>query len=189
MIRECAFDPQSGAPLGEERHYPASWTVGARSPEYHETAAWTDSREGALTNGELVSTKQGLLAYFKRTYRAVHGDPDAKVERAAALAFHRLKATQDTALDSFVWYATAERLARKGIWSVWMLDHANPRCPLCRSGVRFREAVWSLEAICVAEPHQHGCVDEAIHDRVADLYGQAFSERIETVCVLTPARK
>ncbi|MFC5970091.1 hypothetical protein ACFPYI_01985 [Halomarina salina] len=182
MIQEQAFDPQSGAPLTEERHYPGSYRIGVRTPIPHPLSNWTSSREGALTNGELRSAQQGLLGYFRRIHRLVR-EPDPALDRAAALALKRLKAGPNT-IDALTWYALAEYLARQGYWVAWMLDHVNARCPHCASRVKFRPAVDRLEAVCASAPMDHGAVDEAIRERVAEMYEAAFDDTIEEFRVL-----
>jgi hypothetical protein len=177
MIQESSFDPQSGAPLSEQRHYPGAYDHGVRTPVYHPTSEWEAGREGALTNGELRSAQQGLLGYFRRVQRRVR-EPDPTLDRTAALALKRLKAATD-AIDTFVWYALAERLAAKGHWTAWMLDHVNARCPQCSSRVKFRPAVGRLEAVCASAPSDHGAVDEAVRDRVAEIYEAAFDDALE----------
>ena len=182
MIQESAFDPQSGAPLTEERHYPGSYRVGVRTPIPHPVSNWHLGREGALTNGELRSAQQGLLGYFRRVHRNVRA-PDPQLDQSAALGLKRIKAASD-AIDALVWYVLAERLAEKGHWVAWMLDHVNARCPQCSSRVKFRPAVGGLEAICASSPSDHGTVDEKIHDRVAEIYLAAFDEDLEEFRVL-----
>ncbi|MFD1515096.1 hypothetical protein [Halomarina rubra] len=182
MIQQHAFDPQSGAPLSRDRHYPGAYRHGVRTPLNHPNAEWDDSREGALTNGELRSAQQGLLGYFRRVQRQVR-QPEPSIDRQAALALKRLKAATD-AIDTFVWYALAEYLARQGHWVAWMLDHTHARSPHCASRVKFRPAVGRLEAVCASAPKAHGAVDEAIRDRVGDIYTAAFDEDLQEFRVL-----
>jgi hypothetical protein len=181
MIQDRAFDPGSGAPLSPDKDYPpgarAGRDQGARTPVEHPHAAWTRGREGALTNGELVSSAEGLLGYFRRSHRQVR-PPAAGLDCAAALAIKRLKAADDRAMDALVWYALAERLARKGHWTAWMLDHAIPRCPRCRSQLKFRPGVDGLEGVCASAPNRHGAVDGAIREHIRVLYDAAFDESI-----------
>lgn len=192
MLDEMRFDPQSGAPLSDLKHYPGTYNCGVRIPDQHPDAEWTAAREGALTNGELVSAQQGLLGYFRRSQRQQREEPEPAMDRAAALALKRLRSEFPRALDAMVWYALAERLARKGFWASWMLDHANPRCPhptqhdeggavvaRCGSRVKFRAGVDHLEAICASSPSEHGAVDERVRERVASIYRGTFDEPVE----------
>ena len=181
MIQEAAFDPESGAPLSREKHWTPWHRVGVRTPVEDPQAEWHAGREGALTNGELQSSQQGLLGYFRRVHRDAR-DPNPELDRTAALALKRLKSVDATdhaaagALDAIVWLALAERLAAKGHWVAWMLDHFVPRCPHCASALKFRRGVWALEAVCASSPNRHGTVDDAIHDAVATLYRAAFDD-------------
>lgn len=135
-----------------------------------------------MTNGELVSSADGLLGYFRRVHRDVRSEPDPALDRAAALAIKRVRGAESSqgdpvgehALDCMVWYAVAERLARKGHWTAWMLDQTIPRCPRCRSALKFRPGVDGLEGVCASSPSRHGSVDEAIREHVRELYGAAF---------------
>jgi len=181
MIQEQAFDPATGAPLSEERHYP-DHGVPCRQPEFDATVAkfWSTGREGALTNGELVSSLQGLLGYFRRVQRELRA-PNPELDRAAATALRRLKSATDqrgdprrNAIDSIVWYALAERLARQDFWTAWMLDAAIPRCPHCHSRLKFRGGIDNLEGVCASSPSRHGSVDDAIHEAIAAVYDAAF---------------
>lgn len=194
MIQDQAFDPASGAPLAETKEYTpgpndpreshAGRDQGARLVVEDATAVsadWVDEREGSLTNGELISAAEGLLGFFRRTHRQVR-PPNVSADRAAALAIKQVKATEsdDNYLDAMVWYTVAERLAAKGYWSAWMLDHAVPRCPhptatgRCGSALKFRPGVEHLEGVCASSPGRHGAVDDAIRDRVRTLYADAF---------------
>lgn len=180
MIGPVAFDPDSGAPLSEDRYYHPDFSggrdVGAATPEPHPLAAWDGSREGALTNGELRSSGVGLTAYFRRM-RSNAGLP-AAIDSPAALAIKQLKATD--AIDAFVWLAAAERLATNGHWSAWMLDHYVPRCPHCASRCKF-DASKSPEPRCASAPNDHGHVGVDIRDRVGELYVAAFDEQYRAI--------
>lgn len=205
MIQDQAFDPASGAPLASTKEY----TPGANDPrESHSgrdqgarevvenpmavCSDWVAEREGSLTNGELVSSEHGLLGYFRRTHRQVR-EPLPELDRAAATTFRKIKAIteDDTAYDATIWYVAAERLAAKGYWSVWMLDHATPRCPhptatgRCGSTLKFRPAVDGLEGMCASSPNRHGAVDEAIRERVRELYDAAFGDSPDELLLLS----
>lgn len=184
MIRSHAFDPDSGAPLEDNKQYPPGVRdgrdQGRRLVQEHPLAVsgnWLDEREGSMTNGELVSSASGLLGYFRRAHRDVR-DPDPALDRAAAAAIKQVRATDvgRGAIDTFAWYTTAERLARKGHWVAWMLDQCIPRCPHCRSELKFRPGVSRLEGVCATNPHRHGAVDDAVRERVAQLYEAAFDQ-------------
>lgn len=185
MINECAFDPESGAPLTEDKEYPMWFDRAGVRTVQDDGLAYTPSREGALTNGELVSSADGLLGYFRRRARAVRDDdPDGALECAAASTIRQLRrasqgdetdhAIGQSALDIEVWFATAERLAQRGHWAAWMFDQAIPRCPHCRSRVKVREAVGEAGLVCASAPNRHGRVNEAIAERVRTLYRAAF---------------
>lgn len=193
MIQSRAFDPDSGAPLEDAKDFPPGTRrgrdQGRRPVQEHPLAVtddWVDRREGSMTNGELVSSTDGLLGYFRRAHRQVR-EPAPALDRAAALAIKRVKRATNSqdepigehALDVVVWYVTAERLARKGHWTAWMLDHAIPRCPHCRSALKFRPAVDGLEGVCASSPNRHGAVDDAIRDRIRELYRHAFDDAVD----------
>lgn len=179
MISRRAFDPATGAPLTDDKHYPASYRFGVRSPERHPDSGWITNRDEALTNGELRSSREGLLGYFKRIHRAVR-EPLPELDSAAALALSRLKATDDEnesvyrgTIDTFIWYALAERLARKGYWVSWMIDFAIPRCPHCYSEIKFKQGA-RLIAKCGSDS-DHGMVHDDIIETVTDVYNAAFA--------------
>jgi hypothetical protein len=208
MIGNCRFDPDSGAPLSVEKHYPpgsAHYRTGARTPKYHPDSAWSLSREGALTNGEVRSSRRGLQGYFERVVRAVREgtEPDPRLDMAASNALRQLKSGGENGdggdgaqsdrytLDCFVWYALAERLCRKGWWVSWMLDYAIPRCPLCGSEAKFDDGVWHKRAICGSQsgpsniPDElesqgyepgHGDIDDALRREIRSTYNSAFAE-------------
>lgn len=197
MIAEtCRFDPETGAPLSEEKNYPSGtdrYRTGVRTPVEHPDSAWKPSREGALTNGELRSSREGLLGYFERVHRIYTSDPNPRIDMAAATALRYLKSGDHSTYteDSFIWYALAERIHRQlGIYTGWMLHFAVPRCPYCASECCFEEGVWHKEAVCASQrsatviPDElkeqgyepgHGNVDSAIRERVINLYNAAFS--------------
>lgn len=177
MISRRAFDPKSGAPLSDDKVYPHTYRFGVRSPVYHPHAVWNETRDQALTNGELRSSREGLLGYFRRVHRACR-PPDPSLDSAAALALTRLKTDDEDdhyrgELDVFVWYALAERLARKGHWVSWMIDFAIPRCPHCYSEIRFEQGC-RLIAKCGSSA-DHGMVHDDILDRVTKVYNTAFA--------------
>lgn len=186
MIRSQAFDPDSGAPLAAEKEFPpgvrAGRDQGRRLVENHPLAVTSDwgEREGSMTNGELCSSGDGLLGYFRRVHRKVR-TPNPALDRAAAAAIRQVRRTDAgrRAADTFVWYVVAERLAQRGYWSAWMLDHCIPRCPYCRSMLKFRPAVGKLEGVCARNAHRHGAVDEAIRERIHELYAAAFGELLD----------
>lgn len=190
MIRSQAFDPDSGAPLKRDKEFPpgarAGRDQGRRLVTEHPLAVtddWLEKREGSMTNGELCSSTNGLLGYFRRVHRQVREDPDPALDRAAATALKRIRGTESGtgAIDTFVWYVLAERLARKGHWAAWMLDQCIPRCPRCRSRLKFRPGVGGLEGVCATSPHRHGAVGDAVRERIRDLYAEAFDEQLESL--------
>lgn len=188
MIQQQAFDPASGAPLSEDKEFPEWFDRSGVRVVQDDGLAFEHAREGALTNGELVSSAQGILGYFQRRARAVRqGEPDPALECAAASAIRQLRsATRNDedpdaeygigtgALDVEIWYATAERLAQRGHWAAWMFDQAQPRCPHCRSTCKVREAVYEPDLVCASAPNRHGRVNPAIRERVQALYKAAF---------------
>lgn len=188
MLGWHSFDPETGAPLSEDKHYHPGTPVksddradpyrqGARTPVEHPVVDWHSGREGALTNGELCSSLDGLIGYFRRMHRRAR-PPNPKLDQSAALAFKRLKSAEEHVADSFVWYCAAERLARKGHWAAWMLDHTQPRCPRCNSTCKFRPGMDALEPVCASSPSRHGSVEDAIRTRITELYEAAFDETI-----------
>lgn len=196
MISKRAFDPATGAPLSEEKLYPNTYRYGVRSPIHHPQSCWIRHRDEALTNGELQSSMEGLLGYFKRVHRACRA-PEPSLDSAAALALKRLKAAEADAadggsdtqpreyIDVFVWYALAERLSRKGHWVSWMIDFAQPRCPHCQSVVRFEQGA-RLIAKC-GSSDTCGMVHDDILDLVLRIYNTAFARvdgRIEELSLI-----
>ena len=104
MIQECAFDPQSGAPLTDDQFYHPDVRGPARKPVQTPHTEWSAGREGALTNGELRSAQGGLLGYFRRVHRDVR-EPDPDLDCAAALAIKQLKADEEEGrneIDAFI---------------------------------------------------------------------------------------
>ncbi len=180
MKHEFAFDPESGAPLSDEHDYHPDHGVPVRTPVQHHTSQWTASREGALTNGELRSSGDGLIGYFRHKHREVRA-PDNRLDQAAALGIRKLKSAEDNkfALDCFLWYALAEKLAKKGHWVAWMLDFAGARCPKCHSRLKFRPAIDKLEGVCASSEHDHGAVDDDIRSTVRRLYERAFDDDLD----------
>lgn len=176
MLGTIRFDPETGAPLSETKEYPPYETggrSGVRSPVRHSDSEWIENRDAALTNGELESSGQGLLGYFRRTHRAARDEPNTSLDRAAALAIKRIKATHDGIYDSFVWLVLAERLCRADHWVTWMLDHFTPRCPHCGSGLKFKQGVDPI-GHC-ASSADHGDVDEQIRELVVERYNETFA--------------
>ncbi|ELZ84442.1 hypothetical protein C453_12886 [Haloferax elongans ATCC BAA-1513] len=176
MRGTCKFDPSSGAALGETQYLPDG-TTGREVVSDPWGVHWTAAREGALTHGEHRSSTTALTSYFRRVQREVRGgDEDASLTRAASLAIRRVKAAATDELDTFVWLAVAERLAEKGHWTAWMLNHYVPRCPHCHSEAKFRAGVQMHEAVCASSPDRHGAVDAAIEARVRSLLETAFDD-------------
>lgn len=166
-----AFDPVSGADLSEETHYIDSG-IKLRAPiDESVDDSWTC--DGALTSGELVSSCSALIAYFRRCRDRVRA-PES-IDSKAALAIRRCKAGSD-AWDEWVWYATAERLARRGVDAVWMLAFCDPRCPRCSSRVRIEPAVGypriDCGANCGADSSDRSI---EIYDRILDVYNAGFA--------------
>lgn len=171
MKGQHRFCPTSGAALSEEAHYVGPG-IKLRAPiDGTVDESWTC--DGALTSGELISSCSALIAYFRRCRERADGP--AEIDGKAALAIRRLKRAND-AWDEWIWYASAERLTRKGFESEWMLAFADPRCPRCSSRVRITEAVGYPEIDCGV-----GCgVDSsdrsiAIYDRILEVYNAAFA--------------
>ncbi|MWG34839.1 hypothetical protein [Halomarina oriensis] len=225
MLLDHRFDPKSGAPLASAKEFPTpkgygpypghrlrAHQHGVRTVDEHplaESSNWVEEREGSLTNGELISAGSGLLGYFRRKHRDVR-EADPALDRAAALAIKRIKAIDGEGYDgldtwsalstpdTYVWYALAERLAAKGHWSTWMLDHCNPRCPHsvegdekivnCAALLKFRPGIDGLEGVCSRHPNDHGTVhgygESQVRDRVASIYRRAFDEDLEVFRVL-----
>lgn len=176
MITRHAFDPATGAPLSEDKTYPDNYRFGVRSPVYHPDSRWTQYRDQALTNGELQSSTGGLLGYFRRVHRSAR-PPDPSLDSAAALALHRIDSDEHNHIDTFVWYALAERLARKGHWVSWMIDFATPRCPHCHSELKFDRGAHPIGKC--ASSAEHGMVHDDILDRVVEIYNTAFDAGID----------
>lgn len=182
MKGDLAFDPASGAPLSESSSWHPDHGVRVRTPVEHPLAAgdWA-TREGALTNGELRSEASALQTYYKRVYSKAGADP--KSVGRAHIAIKKIKAADDRAFDASVWLTLAERLATKGFDVQWMREFCSPKCPVCAresryattSDVKFPANRYQ-EAVCASAPSEHGCVNEEIHDRVAELYERAFDE-------------
>ncbi|WP_126665254.1 hypothetical protein [Haloterrigena salifodinae] len=176
MLGKVRFDPATGAPLSETKEYPPYETgggSGVRSPVRDPDANWKANRDAALTNGELESSSQGLLGYFRKIHRTVRDDPNTSLDRSAALAVKRIKADHKRIYDSVAWLVLAERLCRKGYWVVWMLDHFTPRCPHCGSGLKFKQGVDPI-GYC-ASSAEHGDVDGVIRNLVCERYNETFA--------------
>lgn len=177
------FCPESGVELSTERHYDASG-IPWRAPEDDvDEDHYGAPPEGLLTCGDLVSSRLALANYFRRCHQR-HHEPDEGLYRAMALALRRLKTSDDDddprggAWDVWVWYALAERLARKGHDVRWMHYHADARCPRCSC-----QLVWEL----TPRGRQGRCPscgddnyrDGEIRDRIRALYRAAFDESID----------
>lgn len=80
-------------------------------------------------------------------------------------------------IDTFVWYALAERLHRKGYWVSCMIDHALPRCPHCHGRAKFQRGA-RLIAYCVSSG-EHGMIHDDLLERITEIYNSAFDEPIE----------
>ena len=182
MKGDLAFDPASGAPLSETSSWHPDHGVRVRTPVEHPLAAgpWAN-REGALTNGEQRSEKAALQTYYKRVYSQAGADP--KSVGRAHIAIGKIKAADDRAFDASVWLTLAERLAVRGFDVMWMREYCTPKCPRCSresqyastSDVKFPSNRYQ-EAVCASAPSEHGCVNEEIRERVAELYEDAFDE-------------
>lgn len=176
MIGEHRFDPATGAPLTENKSYPPAdihW-AGARSPRRAEGAAWIENRSEALTNGELQSSGNGLLGYFRYCHRRVRERPNPDTEQAAAVAIHRLKTDREHGIDVWLWFALAERLARKGHWSTWMLGFAEPRCPVNDGSPCHSRLKWKKGTAYCAKTTDHRNVHNLIEEKIIDTYNAAF---------------
>ncbi|WP_226043423.1 hypothetical protein [Natrinema sp. DC36] len=177
MLGQIRFDPATGAPLTDDKEYPpyqSGGRSGVRSPVRHSDSAWIANRDSALTNGELESSGQGLLGYFKRIHRKARDDPNTAIDRSAALAIKRIKANYDGIYDAHAWLILAEYLCREGYWVVWMLDHFQPRCPHCLSVVKWKMGVDPI-AYC-ASSADHGDVDAEIRELVRERYNETFAD-------------
>ncbi len=172
-----AFSPSTGAPLSDDQHYP--------TPLNAPTRASIDGT-GELTNGERKSSRVALQQYFERCYRRAHAgrNPPDDVVRAAGTALYQLK--REDPLDVWAWYALAERLARTGYWSTWLLSFVDLQCPRCGSRVQIEPSVTGYEHIrcasrCGADSSSERSLE--IADRILDLYASAFDpiDRL-TVC-------
>lgn len=178
MLGTIRFDPETGAPLSEDKEYPPyerGGRSGVRSPQRHPDSPWTPGRDAALTNGELESSGQGLLGYFERVHRQIR-DPKPELDRAAALGVKRIKADHDGIYDSMAWLVLAEYLCRRGYWVTWMLDYFTPRCPDCASSLKFKQGVDPI-GYC-ASSADHGDVDDRIRDLVVEHYNETFAEHV-----------
>lgn len=175
MIGYYAFCHRSGAPLSEPTHYD------------EDGRAWRsvlpgdgdddDRRVGELTNGEVRSTRQALVTYFRRTHRR-HCEFDAELYRRAALAISRLKraATGEQTADRYVWYALQHRFDELGYDVEWMHAHAGLRCPGCHGRLKFDD---DHDGVVHAEcgTNCDGTTSDQmarIRETVASLYTAAF---------------
>lgn len=167
------FCPTSGAALSDDAHYVENG-VKLRAPlDGTVDDSWTC--DGALTNGELVSGCSALIAYFRRQRRKT--DVDAEIDGKAALAIRRLKSSSG-AWDEWIWYATAERLARSGFDAEWMLAFAEPRCPRCSSRVKIEPSATGYPNLRCGVTCGPDSADRSIeiYDRILDTYNAAFSD-------------
>lgn len=191
MKGQHAFCPESGASLSRERDYATPDPDGVVRPGYaeaHSTSSDVDAGGGLVTNGERVSSTRGLIGRFRHCYAEhVDGDPDARVERAAATALRKLKSARDRAeWDIWVWTALQERLERAGVDADWMTEHVELRCPSCAGPLAWERAPRGDRLPRCAQD----CDDRGIYrhteiaDRVRALYTQAFETEITDVHVL-----
>lgn len=176
MKGEHAFCPESGAQLSDQQHW-----VGGPSGRVPLRAADPESVPGPaleeLTNGELVSRTEALIAHFRG--HCPDGAPDELVAKAA-LDLRRLKSQTD-AWDCWVWLALAERLDRRGFEVDWMLGCAEPRCPRpqCSSRIQFGASVVGVPAMdCASRCGADSSSDRTgeIHDRIKAVYQLAFGD-------------
>lgn len=176
-----AFSPTSGAPLSREKHRPG---------ELHEAPAReADDGSGELTLGGRRSSRTALQQYWGRSYRKSHHglEVPTDVAMAAGMALYKLKRQRTNPTDHVVWLALCERLARRGHWSTWMFNHADPTCPRCGSVCRVKPNLTGIDNVvcgsnCGAGTHNERSIE--IVDRVLDLYNAAFETpigRLETV--------
>lgn len=178
-----AFCPKSGAPLSKELHYD-EFGRGLHHPERDGHAGGTQP-DGELTNGALRSSRIAIFNHFRNCHRRKHGVDDDLYSKAA-VGLTRLKraASGRTAWDLYVWYALGEWLARSEHEVTWMSAHVEPRCPDCAGELKYKRGVDdALLAYCAVNCTGSSADRlEEIRERVADLYGRAFTddERIDS---------
>jgi hypothetical protein len=142
-------------------------------------ALWGDRPEGFLTNGELVSSRYAIANYFRRCHLRHHDEGDDQLYRSMALAVRRLKTRTDNPWDVWIWYALAERLARKDYDVEWMLDHVEARCPRCSGVLKFEPTVRGLQSKCAVncrDQWNQDYLDPEIEEIVRTTYNTAFPD-------------
>lgn len=174
------FCPDTGVDLSDEQHYDRRG-ISRRAPDDSDIADdhWGDHPEGLLTNGELVSSRYAIANYFRRCHRRHHDQEDAQLYRSMALAVRRLKTRTDNPWDVWIWYALAERLARKDYDVVWMLDHAEARCPRCSGVLKFETTARGLQPKCAVncrDQWNQDYLDAEIEELVLSTYNKAFPD-------------
>jgi hypothetical protein len=181
MLGKDAFCPESGAPLSEERHYDES---GRPLRAVVDDEAGGGERAGATTEGELTtgarrSSREALLAHFRRCHRRHRGETDPELHLAASTGLRRLKrvATGSRGWDVHVWYALQYRLRTREFEVAWMDAHAGLRCPDCHGDLQFQRHGEVVAAYCGANcdgTHRDRLPD--LRSTVTDLVGAAFDD-------------
>jgi hypothetical protein len=169
------FCPDTGVELSEEQHYDDRG-ISRRAPVDELSADhWGDRPTGLLTNGELVSSRYALANYFRRCHQR-HYDDDNDLYCSMALALRRLKTRTDR-WDVWVWYALAERLARKNYNVEWMFDHAEARCPRCSGPLKWEATANGLQGKCAINCRNEwnqDYLEPEIRKKVLTAYNKAY---------------
>jgi hypothetical protein len=181
MIGNDAFCPESGAPLSEERHYDESGRP-LRAVVDDDVAGGGRGETvtaGELTAGARRSSREALLAHFRRCHRRHCREADPALDRAASGCLRRLKrvATGTRGWDVHVWYALQYRLRARGFDVEWMDAHAGLRCPGCHGDLRFEQHGEVVAAYCGT--NCDGTRSDRLPDlrsTVTDLVGAAFDD-------------
>jgi len=174
------FCPETGVELSKEQHYDRRG-IARRAPDDSDIAdyRWGARPEGLLTNGELVSSRYAIANYFRRCHLRHHDEEHDQLYRSMALAVRRLKTRTDNPWDLWIWYALAERLARKDFDVPWMLDHVEARCPRCSGVLKFEPTVRGLQAKCAVncrDEWNQSYVDSDIEEKVLATFNTAFPD-------------
>lgn len=179
MKGDDAFCPKTGAPLSEEKHYDEDGK--ARRAPVDDGLPSDVTPEGELTNGAHCSSTEALCIHFRRTHQQ-HEAADDSLYRKAALGLRRLKRAASHGLewDLYVWYALRAWLEESGYDVDWMQFHGEPRCPDCYGPLRYEPVGEDVIGRCATGCNEHnGDRLEQLADSVAELYEEAFDERID----------
>jgi hypothetical protein len=171
------FSPETGVELSEEQHYDRRG-IARRAPDDSDIDDdhWGDRPEGLLTNGELVSSRYALANYFRRCHLRHHDEEHDQLYRSMALALRRLKTRTDR-WDVWVWYALAERLARKNYDIDWMFNYAEARCPRCSGPLKWEGTANGLQGKCAINCRNEwnqDYLEPDIRKKVLTAYNKAF---------------